>query len=244
MTNQISFPPLLDLSPGEFEAHKQHLVTEIAQPPERRWPSLLSVPPLRLRFAIPAVAVVVAAVSSYVLASPAQSPHPRTSGPVSTVPGVYGPAKSPTPVSDAAAADALLPFHVVLPSTVKPTSLGVYASQDVPQLSGYFDTPSTGPYVLVEQPVGNETVALLEQTAKQWKVGPIHKIVLVGGVHVLLQGSSDGSLTATWIRGNGATPVLTWIQGPEDATHGQLMDQTFTEQQALSVAANIIGQGG
>lgn len=249
MTDHISFPPLLDLSPGELEAGRQHLVSEIAWQSERPPRSArLRVAPLRLRYAMPAIGVIVAAaVSAYVWATPARSPQPRTSGPASTIPngpGVYGPVKPPTPVPDAAAADALLPFQVVLPSSEKPTSLGVYASQGVPQLSGYFDTPSTGPYVLVEQPVGNETVALLEQTAKQWRAGPIHRIVLVGGVHVLLQGSSDGSLTASWIRGDGAAPVFTWIQGPEDATHGQLMAQTFTEQQALSVAANIIDQGG
>lgn len=66
MTDQISFPPLFDLSPGEIEAHKQHLVSEIAQHPERRRLVLPSVPPLRLRFALPAVAAVGAAVAAVV----------------------------------------------------------------------------------------------------------------------------------------------------------------------------------
>lgn len=66
MTGQISFPPLLDLSPGELEAQKQHLVTEIAQQPERRWSSLPGVPPSRLRFALPVLAAVGAAVAAVV----------------------------------------------------------------------------------------------------------------------------------------------------------------------------------
>jgi hypothetical protein len=66
MTDQISFPPLLDLSPGELQAHKEHLVSEIAQQPERRRLSLPVVPPLRLRFALPAVAAVFAAVAAVI----------------------------------------------------------------------------------------------------------------------------------------------------------------------------------
>jgi hypothetical protein len=66
---------------------------------------------------------------------------------------------------------------------------------------------------------------------------------VVDGVEVLLQGSSDGSLTASWIRQAGGSPILTWIQGPETAKGGQVSG-TFTKQQALAVAADIIRQGG
>jgi hypothetical protein len=45
MTTQISFPPLLDLSPDELEAHKQHLLSEISPEPEK---TLLSPPPFTL----------------------------------------------------------------------------------------------------------------------------------------------------------------------------------------------------
>jgi hypothetical protein len=66
MTDQVSFPPLLDLSPGELDAHKQHLISEISQQPERRRLSLPVVPPLRMRFALPAVAAVCAAVAAVI----------------------------------------------------------------------------------------------------------------------------------------------------------------------------------
>src|SRR5213080_1881408 len=52
---EISFPPLHDLSPGELEIRKQHLVSEIRRQPERRL-SLPTIPRLRLRVALPAMA--------------------------------------------------------------------------------------------------------------------------------------------------------------------------------------------
>ena len=63
------------------------------------------------------------------------------------------------------------------------------------------------------------------------------------GVDVLLQGSSDGSLVASWIRGDGGSKILTWIRGPDTAESGQV-DGMFTKQQALAVVADIIAQGG
>jgi len=84
---------------------------------------------------------------------------------------------------------------------------------------------------------------VLRETAKRWKVGPIHEIDVVDGVDVLLQGSSDGSLVASWIRGDGGSKILTWIRGPDTAESGEV-NGTFTKQQALAVAADIIAQGG
>lgn len=67
MTDQISFPPLLDLSPTELQAHRQHLVSEISRQSERRRLSLTGLSPLRLRFALSALAAVcVAAVCAVV----------------------------------------------------------------------------------------------------------------------------------------------------------------------------------
>jgi hypothetical protein len=64
---EISFPPLHDLSPGEHEKRKQHLLSEIRREPERRRFSLPTIPPLRLRFVAPAAAAVgVAAVCAVV----------------------------------------------------------------------------------------------------------------------------------------------------------------------------------
>lgn len=64
---EISFPPLHDLSPGEHETRRQHLLSEIRREPERRRFSLPTIPPLRLRFVVPvAAAVGVAAVCAVV----------------------------------------------------------------------------------------------------------------------------------------------------------------------------------
>lgn len=64
---EISFPPLHDLSPGEHETRKQHLLSEIRREPERRRFSLPTTPPFRLRFVVPAAAAAgVAAVCAVV----------------------------------------------------------------------------------------------------------------------------------------------------------------------------------
>ena len=52
----------------------------------------------------------------------------------------------------------------------------------------------------------------LRETAKRWTVGPIHEIDVVNGVDNLLQGSSDGSLVASWIRLDGGSKILTWVK--------------------------------
>jgi hypothetical protein len=94
MTDQISFPPLLDLSPGELQAHKQHLVSEIAQQPERRrlsWPSARS---SRLRLAVVAVGLIAAAAVGFGLSSLVQGSGRQRSGPAGNQgfgPNVGGP---------------------------------------------------------------------------------------------------------------------------------------------------------
>ncbi len=155
-------------------------------------------------------------------------------------PIVAGPVTVPTNVDSPAAAQKLLPFDAVFPSEATPISLAVFKPSH--QLMAFFNTSATGPYELVEGP-SDETVAMLEETAKRWTVGPIHEIDLVDGVEVLLQGSSDGSLTASWLRSDSGSTILTWIQGPETAARGQV-DGTFTKQQALSIASDVIAQGG
>jgi len=68
MTDKISFPPLRDLSARRHEARRQHLLREITHTPGRRrlaWPGGS---PLRLRLALPAVAVIGAAVATTVIA--------------------------------------------------------------------------------------------------------------------------------------------------------------------------------
>lgn len=203
-------------------------------------------------FAAAATAVVSAGVfaftqiGSHPVAAP-QGPGMNFEGSGVTLPGKLGgagaaqPIVPPTPVASAAAADALLSFNVVLPSDATPSQMGVSTQSE--HFAAYFDKPSAEPYFIVEQPT-DSTVADLQAVAEQWRAGPIHKVVLVNGIHVLVQGWSDGSLAATWIRGDGASHVLTWVEGPFDPTHGQLIGQTFSERAALAVAANIIGQSG
>jgi hypothetical protein len=62
MTDEISFPPLFDVPRHQLEAQKQHLLSAIASEPERRRLALPTLPALRLRFAVPAVGAVLAAV--------------------------------------------------------------------------------------------------------------------------------------------------------------------------------------
>jgi hypothetical protein len=63
---EISFPPLHDLSPGELETRKQHLLSEIRPQPDRRL-SLPTIPRIRFRYALPAVAAVCAAAAFAVI---------------------------------------------------------------------------------------------------------------------------------------------------------------------------------
>jgi len=69
MTDQISFPPLLDVSPGELEVQKQHLLSEITREREKTRLSLPGIPRLRPRFVVPAVAVIGAAAIAVALVS-------------------------------------------------------------------------------------------------------------------------------------------------------------------------------
>jgi hypothetical protein len=62
---EISFPPVHDLSPSELEIRKQHLVSEIRREPERRL-SLPTIPQLRLRVALPAMAAFGAAACAVI----------------------------------------------------------------------------------------------------------------------------------------------------------------------------------
>jgi hypothetical protein len=66
MTDKMTFPPLRDLPPSRHKARKQHLLSEIVRQPERRRLELPRIARLRLRYAVPAVAVICAAVGAVV----------------------------------------------------------------------------------------------------------------------------------------------------------------------------------
>jgi hypothetical protein len=150
-----------------------------------------------------------------------------------------------TPVANASQADALLPFDVVLPSDMKPLTpeedMEVHKYDDGRQAlqANLYNTPN-GTYSLQEQ-----------QEPTSWTLADLEKLrppawsaqsamVMVDGVHVLVSVDRAGQTTAGWIRGDGPSPVTTWLAGPWDTDPGQ----SFTKQQALSVAADIISQGG
>lgn len=199
-----------------------------------------SIPPLRRRryvhVAVVAVAAAVAA-GAYALAMQTGTPQ-QVSPPGATAPPGR-PAPAGTPVANAAQADALLSFDVVLPSNVTPKYMNVYKWGGRQLLQGYYDTPSDGLYSVSEEPT-TWTVTDLERRAADWSSGSA-QIVMVDGVHVLVgfdRRTPGGETDVAWIRGDGASPVITWLVGP------WIQGQSFTKQQALSVAADIIGQGG
>jgi hypothetical protein len=186
-----------------------------------------------LRIGLAAALLAVAAVGAFLLATNSETnPGRKPIGESLFV--------APTPVANAAAADTLLPFNVVLPTNATSTSLTV--SKQSQALLGHFDSPTDGSYVLDEQS-SDWTVADLQKLDQFWHPHATHKVVIVDGVHVLIQAWSDGSLEAQWFRGDGAGHVLSWVEGP-DTTQGSSSGQTFGEQQALSLASDIISRGG
>lgn len=91
MTDQISFPPLLDLSSGEVQAQRQHLVSEIGRQTERRRLSLPGMPPLRPRFALVAIGLVAAAVVGFGVSTVFQGSGRPASGRPGSGPALGGP---------------------------------------------------------------------------------------------------------------------------------------------------------
>src|SRR5436190_9244245 len=149
MTDQISLPPLHDPAPGELARRKQHLLSEIARQSHRRLslPSSWALGWASPRRTIPAVAAVLvaAAAGAYALsASPGHAPI-QQGGTTGGDERIY----IGTPVANAAEADALLPFNVVLPSNATATSLTVI--QTTQEFYGHFDSSTDGTYVLDEQ---------------------------------------------------------------------------------------------
>jgi hypothetical protein len=198
---------------------------------DHRWPRYLAVA------VTAAVAVAVSVLATQSGTTHQVSPPSTTALPAGPPP--MGPAPAGTPVASAAQADALLSFNVVLPSDATPQYMNVYKWDGRQQLQGYYDTASNGLYSVTEEPT-TWSVTDLQQRANDWSTGSA-QIVMVDGVHVLVgfdRITPGGETDVAWIRGNGASPVITWLVGP------WIEGKSFTSQQALSVAADIIGQGG
>lgn len=82
MTDKVSFPPLHDLSPGELEMRKQHLLSEIGRKPERARLSRPISTFSRRRVALALAVCVAAAVPAAVFGGLFSSSNPApTSGP-------------------------------------------------------------------------------------------------------------------------------------------------------------------
>jgi hypothetical protein len=136
MTDEMSFPPLHDLPPGEVALRRQHLLAEIARESNSSL-TRVNLPPLRLRFALPAVAVICAAVAAGLLAGGSNTPLTHTSstsppgngltnqasGPPTLAHPLPYPLAKQTTLGDAA---ATLGAPIVLPNTtlVQPADAG------------------------------------------------------------------------------------------------------------------------
>jgi hypothetical protein len=226
------------------DADWQDVLTRAAETP-RQAAGRLTRRRIALALAV-CIAVAASAVAFSGLLGSSSAPSSRT---ITTPPS--RPLGGGTTVRTAAEADTVLPFSVVLPSKATPVDMTAYPQSaglaQGSELIANFNTSSEGVFELVEYPT-DWTVAHLQTMADQWKGGPAH-VQIVDGVHVLIRsqplpsgpappGSAGNEISATWIRGDGTSPVLTVVDGPWNE------GQPFTEQQALAVAANIISQGG
>jgi hypothetical protein len=168
-------------------------------------PPSIRLDPRRRRYLAIAVAAMIVAAAVSVLA--------MKSPPTSTPSG--GPGPVGTPVASAAQADALLSFNVVLPSDASPQYMDVYRWDGRELLQATYDSASDGLYQLTEEPT-SWTVTDLQQRANDWSTGSA-QIVTVDGVHVLVgfdKVTPGGETDVAWIRGDGASPVITWLTGP------------------------------
>ena len=81
MTDQNSFPPLLDLSPDEIQTHTQHLLREIAREPQRAR-RLFFRKPTRILLAAAGAAMAAAAIAvALVPSSGGRTLNPRSAAP-------------------------------------------------------------------------------------------------------------------------------------------------------------------
>lgn len=188
----------------------------------------------------------------------AQSIIDRSEQSASTQPLLASPLRPSPHVGSAAAAQATVPFKLVLPSRARPLVIVVSPKGTAMRKRGvgaFFDTPAAGPFYVSESLAaadtgeGIRTVADLRRQASSCHshyLCPVHKIVRVHGVPVLVIGApgKPGGLTLFWLRGHGRDAVLTWMQGPEDNAHGDLRRHVFRPNAALAVAADMIAHGG
>jgi len=222
---EISFPPLHDLSPGEHETRKQHLLSEIKREPGRRRPSWPSLPPLRLRFAVAAIAAICAAVLAVVFTGALGGSHHPTFAenrasvgqggtgdllvplPTLTHPLGFPPLAKQTTLSDATAA---LGTPIVLPnaSFIQPSDAGpvwidnLHDKEGNPVVTNVAVTfPTQGVIVGYTRPAPSDGSAAHFQAMAQSMPSP--------------SGASEGSVITL----SGGVPALAVQQNSDDTGH-------------------------
>jgi hypothetical protein len=223
MTEQISFPPLHDLSPGEHETRKQHLLSEIRREPEWRRFSLPTIPPLRLRVAVPAAAAVcVAAVCAVVFTAAlggsgnhhttygwgglSESQSRGTGNLAGSLPTVADPLGFLAKQTTLADATAMLGAPIVLPNTtlIQPSDAGPVweAGKGAPSPTIVAVTfPSQGVIVEYWRPAPSDGSAAHFQAMAQSMPSP--------------SGASEGQVITL----SGGVPALAVQQNSDDTGH-------------------------
>jgi len=254
MTDQISFPPLHDLPHGELAVRKQHLLGEITREPGRRRLSTRRLPPVRVRLAVPAVALICAAIGAAVftgalggskthltytgLTSPVGSGAKDTlSGSPTLAHPLPAFAKRTTLVDAAATFTA----PIVLPNTslVQPSDAGPvwvaslkdeHGNPTVTTVAVTF--PSQGVIVEYTRPAPSDGTAAHFQAMAQGMVSPsgtqIAQVVSLSGIPALsVQQNSDET-------GTNFGAVIFNVAGTEIRVMGHT-DQATLESLALSI---------
>jgi hypothetical protein len=259
MTDQISFPPLHDLPPGEVALRRRHLLAEITRELVSSRPAWLNLPPLRPRLALPAIAVVCAAVVAVVFVGGGSnkpnthksSTSPLGSGLLNTVgspPTLAQPLPLPwakqTTLSDAT---ATLGAPIVLPNTalVQPSDAGPvwvdspHGKDGNPVMTNVAVTfPSQGVIVGYTRPAPSDGSAAHFQAMAQSMPSPNggsegHVIILDGGVPALaVQQNSDDT-------GHNFGGIFFNMGGSEVSVMGHNDEATLE-----SLALSILGQSG
>lgn len=243
MTDQISFPPLLDLSPGELHTARERLLNAITQRSTRR-------AALTQRFHSRAVLVggIAVTVAATAIALPTafwNSGDQHSSAPRYPVGGAGKLWQNSISVANVEEADARLPFRAVLPSNAEPIDgIQVPIAGTPSDASGWLTThfdANGGTYMLSEY-TSDATVETLQQWADENCSGcTTQQVVTEDGVHVLVLASSVFGLRLQWLRGDGTSPVMTELDWSTDMPANNAIP---SQKAALAIAGDIIRQGG